>query len=152
MLKIIAPALFIVVASGTAAMAQTSIPAVQLQREAQLERLRPGAERMRQFEAHRRMSEYSPVERDRVRRRAETLITQTNTTCSMVNAVDQGRTERRREIVEVSCASGLGFLLVDGAQPTAYDCWTIAQAAQVVRAENPRANVGTLCSLPENGG
>lgn len=117
-----------------------------------LEPMRVGAARMQQFESIRRLAAYSPAERERVRRRADDLLSSTNTSCELGNAVQLGQTERRRDIIEVSCSSGLGFLLVDGSPPDAFDCLQIAEVAQRVRAENPRADVGTQCSLPENGG
>ena len=42
-------------------------------------------------------------------------------------------------------------LLVNG-QPKQVDCLEIAEVARRVRMDNPRADVGSQCSLPENGG
>lgn len=121
-------------------------------REQRLEPMRAGAASMQQFESVRRLAAYSPAERQRVRRRADELLASTSTSCELNNAVQLGRTERRRDIIEVSCSSGLGYLLVDGSPPAAFDCLEIAEVARRVRVDNPRADVGSQCGLPENGG
>lgn len=148
-------ALGLAVSAATLAEAQAinqTVPGHSPGREAQLAPMREGAARMQQFESVRRLAEYSPAERQRVHRRATGLLTASNTSCDIVNAVQLGMTERRRDIIEVSCSSGFGYLLVGGSPTTAYDCLQIAEAARVVRVNNPRADVGSQCVLPENGG
>jgi len=139
-------------AASVQAQANPNAGDMGTERERLLEPMRPGAARMQQFESVRRMNAYSPAERNRVRRRAADLLAASNTTCEVVNAVQVGLTERRREIVEVSCSSGFGYLLVAGTPTMAYDCMQIAEIARRVRAENPRADVGSQCTLEENGG
>ncbi|MBX9616434.1 MAG: hypothetical protein K2X25_12630 [Caulobacteraceae bacterium] len=95
---------------------------------------------------------FSPAVRQRAFRRAESLLAASRTSCDVVNAALLGRTERQRDVVEVACASGLGYILVDGRTPAAFDCLQIAQTAAVVRINDPRANLGSRCRLRENGG
>ena len=133
-------ALGLAVSAATLAEAQAinqTVPGHSPGREAQLAPMREGAARMQQFESVRRLAEYSPAERQRVHRRASGLLTASNTS---------------RDIIVVSCSSGFGYLLVGGSPTTAYDCLQIAEAARVVRVNNPRADVGSQCVLPENGG
>lgn len=144
-------------AAGSAATAQAqminqAIPGNSPAREAIVDPMRAAAARMNSFEASRRMAEHSPADYQRLQRRAAELLTATNTSCEVVNAAELGHTERRRDIVEVACSSGYGYILVGSSPPAAYDCWQLSQAAQVVRASNPRADVGSQCGLPENGG
>lgn len=110
------------------------------------------ATRLQNFEVARRVARYSPIEHQRVQRRAATLLADTNTSCDVVSAAELGRTERHRDVVEVACSSGYGYILVGSSPPAAYDCWQLSQAAQVVRASNQRADVGSQCRLRENGG
>jgi hypothetical protein len=121
-------------------------------RERLLEPMRPGAARMQQFESVRRLNAYSAAGRQRAIRQAQSLLAASHTSCDVVNAAQVGRTERRRDIVEVACSNGYGYILVDGTTPAAFDCLQIAEAAAALRRENPRADVGSQCSLNENGG
>ena len=105
-----------------------------------------------QFEASRRLQIYSPAERDRVRRQAQRLMSQTDKSCDVTTAVKVGRTDDRRDLFEVACASGMGYVVVSGARVTTYDCQQLAEAARIVRTSNANADVGTQCTLPENGG
>lgn len=95
---------------------------------------------------------YTNLERQRVFRRADTLLSASHTNCEVTNAAQLGRTERQRDIVEVACANGYGYILVDGSTPAAFDCLQIAQATAVVQRERSRRGVGVQCALDENGG
>lgn len=95
---------------------------------------------------------YTNLERQRVFRRANTLLSASRTNCEVTNAARLGRTERQRDIVEVACANGYGYILVDGSAPAAFDCLQIAQATVVVQRERSRRGVGVQCMLDENGG
>lgn len=156
MLKLVVAAIALVLGVGSAepTKAQTTpyTGDIGSQREMRIAPLRPGAERMQQFESVRRLNQNSPAAYERIRRRAQSLLAASNTSCNLVNAVELGRTERRRDIIEVSCASGLGYILVSGTPPTVFDCLQIAQVARRVRRDNPRADVGSQCTLAENGG
>ena len=140
---------------ASAASAQSGFPQFTDEgsvRAQQNERRQPGQTAAQQFEANRRLQSYSPAERDRIRRQAQRLMSQTTEPCDVSNAVKVGRTEDRRDLFEVACASGLGYVLVSGARVTIYDCQKLAGAARLVRASNANADVGTQCTLPENGG
>lgn len=95
---------------------------------------------------------YNNLERQRLFRRADTLLSASLTNCDVTNAAQLGRTERQRDIVEVACANGYGYILVDGSTPAAFDCLEIAQATAVVQRERSRRGVGVQCTLDENGG
>ncbi len=139
-------------AAAQAQMINQGVPGNSAAREARLAPMREAAARMNQFETTRRLAEHSPAEYQRLQRRAAELLEATHTSCDVVNAAELGMTERRRDILEVACSSGFGYILVGSSPPAAYDCWQLAQAAQAVRASNPRADVGSQCALRENGG
>lgn len=145
-------ALLACAATAQAQAINQGIPGNSPAREAIVDPMRAAAARMNSFEATRRMAEHSPAEYQRVQRRAAELLTATNTSCDVVGAASHGQTERHRDILEVACSSGYGYILIGSSPPTAYDCLQLADAARVVRASNPRANVGSQCRLPENGG
>lgn len=139
-------------AGGALAQANPNAGDMGTARERLIEPMRPGAARMQQFESVRRLNAYSPAQRQRAIRQAQSLLSASHTSCDVVNAAQVGRTERRRDILEVACSNGYGYLLVDGPTPAAFDCLQIAQAAAALRRENPRADVGSQCTLSENGG
>lgn len=139
-------------AGAQAQMINQGVPGNSAAREARLAPMRDAAVRMQQFETTRRLAEHSPAEYQRVQRRVAELLAATQTSCDVVNAAELGLTERRRDILEVACSSGFGYILVGSSPPAVYDCWRLAQAAEAVRATNRRANVGSQCGLPENGG
>jgi len=95
---------------------------------------------------------FTNLERQRVFRRADALLSASRTNCDVTNAARLGRTERQRDIVEVACANGYGYILVDGSTPAAFDCLEIARATAVVQRERSRRGVGVQCTLNENGG
>ena len=80
---------------------------------------------------------------------AQAALTATNTSCQLTNAISPGRSGSAN-IFEVACASGLGFILTDGDQPTSRNCIIVAQQAEEARQENPNAAAQVTCSLPEN--
>lgn len=143
------------VLGASAAAAQSGFPQFTDEgsvRAKQNERRQPSQVAAQQFEANRRLQSYSPAERDRLRRQVQRLMRQTTESCDIFNAVRVGRTEDRRELFEVSCANGLGYVLVSGPQVTIYDCQQLAEAARIVRSSDANADVGTQCTLSENGG
>ena len=80
---------------------------------------------------------------------AQAVVTATNTSCDIVNAVSPGR-NGDINIYEVACASGLGHILTDGAQPASRNCIIVAQQAEEFARENPDAPAQVTCALPEN--
>lgn len=81
---------------------------------------------------------------------ARRLLGQTAVTCDVVEAYDHGEVRRRHNIYEVDCAAGNGYLLLEDDPVQVFDCAAIARAAAQVRATDPRADVGTQCTLPGN--
>ena len=143
--------------SGAAsAHAQTAPDYAALDRQSGVWNDRPGASAAmartlaRAFD--RDIQPYTNLERQRVFRRADTLLSASGTNCDVTDAAQLGRTERQRDIVEVACANGYGYILVDGSTPAAFDCLQIAQATAVVQRERSRRGVGVQCTLDENGG
>ena len=80
---------------------------------------------------------------------AQAVVTATNTVCDVVNAVSPGR-NGDINIYEVACATGLGHILTDGAQPASRNCIIVAQQAEEYARENPDAPAQVTCTLPEN--
>lgn len=80
---------------------------------------------------------------------AQTALTATGETCVITNAslISQSETG---DAFEVSCQNGPGFAVIASTPPQAFDCVILAGQADLLRAGDPNAEVGTLCSLPAN--
>ena len=143
-------ALLVVVAAG-AAGAQTIPSANELRLNAQREALAPTLRLLDRQDANMRLRAYSSEELREVDEQTRRVLSQTGTSCDIVEAVRIGQTVRRRDLFEVACANGYGYVLMNGQTPAAYDCWTLARVAAALRRSDRRADVGTQCRLERNG-
>ena len=145
------PALLVAAAAG-AAGAQTIPSANELRLNAQREALAPTLRLLDRQDANMRLRAYSSEELREVDEQTRRVLSQTGTSCDIVEAVRVGQTVRRRDLFEVACANGYGYILMNGATPAAYDCWTLARIGLALRRENPRSIIGTQCGLERNVG
>lgn len=116
------------------------------------ERMQPTLDLLNRQDANMRLRAYSPEEMREVEEQTTGILAATGTSCDVVEAVRVGQTVRRRDLFEVSCANGYGYMLMNGATPAAWDCWTLAQVGVAARRSDPYANVGSQCGLEANGG
>lgn len=118
----------------------------------QKEKFQPTIDRLNRQDAMMRLRAFSPAEIREVEEQTQRVLVATGTSCDVVEAVRVGQTVRRRDLFEVACANGYGYILMNGATPAAYDCWTLARIGLALRRENPRSNIGTQCGLERNVG
>lgn len=81
---------------------------------------------------------------------ARELLTQAGLGCQATASVELGETRNRREIYEVDCAAGPGYILVEGPPTQTFSCLQLSAEAARRRAEDPNADVGSQCALPGN--
>lgn len=118
----------------------------------QKERMMPTLDRLNRQDATMRLRAFSPEEIREVEAQTTRVLSQTGTSCDVVEAVRVGQTIRRRDLFEVACANGYGYILMNGPSPQAYDCWRLAQVGAALRRSDPRADIGSQCRLESNGG
>lgn len=116
------------------------------------EKMQPTLDLLNRQDANMRLRAYSPEELREIEEQTSDVLSRTGTACEVVESVRVGQTIRRRDVFEVACANGYGYLLTNGPTPAAYDCWTIAQVGLAIRREDPHADVGSQCGLDRNGG
>lgn len=81
---------------------------------------------------------------------AQAQATAAGLTCQVSQAVLLGVTAEQAPMYEAACATGPGYILVASTPPQAVDCVILAGQAQIDRAKDPAAIIGTQCSLPAN--
>jgi hypothetical protein len=81
---------------------------------------------------------------------AQAALTAANTDCQATEAKFLGQLEGDASLYEAVCASGPGYLVITSTPPQAVDCIIVSASAEAKRAEDPNADVGTLCTLPAN--
>src|SRR5690606_2812003 len=81
---------------------------------------------------------------------AQTALTGIGVNCQVSQANSLGLSADKAAIMEVACATGPGYLLVTSTPPTAANCLAMAESARRTQAEDPKADPGLLCTMPEN--
>lgn len=81
---------------------------------------------------------------------AEALLTATNTTCQIGETVLRGQIGQGENVYEVTCATGPGYVLIGTTPPISADCVLLAGQADITRARDPAADVGTQCEIASN--
>lgn len=81
---------------------------------------------------------------------ARELLTAANLDCRTTATLELGETRNRRQVYEVDCASGPGYILVEGSPPQTFGCLQLSAEAARRRAADPNADVGSQCGLPGN--
>ena len=81
---------------------------------------------------------------------AQALATATSTPCQVTSAELRGVTPAQEKLYEAVCATGPGFVFISSTPPVAADCILLAGQAEIERARDPAADVGTQCVNPVN--
>lgn len=140
------------VAGSVAAQTPPGPSINELRLNSQREALAPTLRLLNRQDAMVRLRTFSPEELREVEEQTRLVLDRTGTACEVVEAVRVGQTSRRRDLFEVACANGYGYILMNGPSPQAYDCWRLAQVGAALRRSDPRANIGSQCGLDSNGG
>lgn len=82
--------------------------------------------------------------------RAQVIATAANVNCQVTQANLLGQTDTQALTYEAACATGPGFILIGSTPPQAVDCVLLAGQAEIERARDPAADVGTQCVIPQN--
>jgi hypothetical protein len=61
-----------------------------------------------------------------------------------------GQTAEGALSYEAACATGPGYIVIGSTPPQAIDCVLLAGQADIERARDPAADVGTQCVIPQN--
>ena len=81
---------------------------------------------------------------------AQAALTAASASCQVTEAKLLGKVEGGSSLYEAVCASGPGYLVVASTPPQAMDCILLKASADAKKAEDPEADVGTVCTLPAN--
>ncbi|NBW06863.1 MAG: hypothetical protein EBR82_02425 [Caulobacteraceae bacterium] len=73
-----------------------------------------------------------------------------NVSCSVVDAALLGYNADQQGVYEVSCGSGMGYVVAAASPPTVTDCVTLAGRAELERAQDPSAPPALTCKLTGN--
>lgn len=91
-----------------------------------------------------------PVPERLVRERTAEILAQAGTPCEIVAAYNPGETRQRKDIYEVACREGPGYLVVAADAPAILNCLHLAATEEVLRAADPDRPVTSLCLLDGN--
>ncbi|WP_298159667.1 hypothetical protein [Brevundimonas sp.] len=81
---------------------------------------------------------------------AQAIATSASVACQVNQANFLGQTAEGAKSYEAACATGPGYILISSAPPLAVDCVLLAGQAEIDRARDPLADVGTQCVIPQN--
>jgi hypothetical protein len=73
-----------------------------------------------------------------------------NVECRVVDASLLGYNAAQQGVYEVSCGSGMGYVVAASAPPAVTDCVTLAGRADIARAQDPAAPAPLVCKLAGN--
>ncbi|NBW06864.1 MAG: hypothetical protein EBR82_02430 [Caulobacteraceae bacterium] len=73
-----------------------------------------------------------------------------NVECRVVDAALLGYNADQQGVYEVSCGSGMGYVVAAASPPAVTDCVTLAGRAELERAQNPAAPPALTCKLTGN--
>ena len=85
-----------------------------------------------------------------VRERTAGILAAAGTPCDIVAAYNPGITRQRKEIYEVACREGPGYLVVETDSPAILNCLHLAATEEAQRAEDPTRPATSLCLLDGN--
>lgn len=91
-----------------------------------------------------------PPTPEELAQRAQVIATAANVGCQVTQANLLGQTDTGALSYEAVCASGPGYILINSTPPQAVDCILLAGQADIERARDPAADVGTQCTIPQN--
>ncbi len=81
---------------------------------------------------------------------AQAIATSASVACQVSQANFLGLAPDGAKSYEAVCATGPGYILMASAPPLAVDCVLLAGQAEIDRARDPLADVGTQCAIPQN--
>lgn len=81
---------------------------------------------------------------------AQAIVTSASLACQVTQANFLGQTAEGAKSYETVCATGPGYIVINSAPPMAVDCVLLAGQAEIDRARDPAADVGTQCLIPQN--
>lgn len=81
---------------------------------------------------------------------AQAVATSANVPCQVIQANFLGQTAEGDKSYEAACATGPGYILLATTPPQAFDCVLLSAQADIDRARDPAAAIGTLCVIPQN--
>jgi hypothetical protein len=73
-----------------------------------------------------------------------------NVECRVVDAALLGYNSDQQGVYEVSCGSGMGYVVAASAPPAVTDCVTLSSRADMARAQDPAAPPALQCKLASN--
>ncbi|NBW06862.1 MAG: hypothetical protein EBR82_02420 [Caulobacteraceae bacterium] len=73
-----------------------------------------------------------------------------NVECRVVDAALLGYNADQQGVYEVSCGSGMGYVVAAASPPSVTDCVTLAGRAELIRAQDPAAPAALTCKLNGN--
>ncbi|MCS6625017.1 hypothetical protein N0B44_19050 [Roseibacterium beibuensis] len=85
-----------------------------------------------------------------VRERTAQILAEAGTPCDIVAAYNPGATRQRKEIYEIACREGPGYLVVATEAPAILNCLHLAATEEAQRAADPSRPVTSLCLLEGN--
>lgn len=85
-----------------------------------------------------------------VRERTARILAEAGTPCDIVAAYNPGETRHRKEIFEVACREGPGYLVVEADAPAIFNCLHLAATEEALRAGDPTRPAASLCLLDGN--
>ncbi len=81
---------------------------------------------------------------------AQAIATAAANPCQVTEANLLGQTAEGAKSYEAACATGPGYVLIGTTPPQAVDCVLLAGQAEIDRARDPAADVGTQCTIAQN--
>ena len=91
-----------------------------------------------------------PVPERLVRERTAEILAQAGTPCEIVAAHNPGETRQRKQIYEIACREGPGYIVVAADAPAILNCLHLAATEEAQRAADPSQPVTSLCLLDGN--
>lgn len=85
-----------------------------------------------------------------VRERTAEIFAAAGVPCEIVAAHNPGETRQRKDIYEVACREGPGYLVVAIDRPAILNCLHLAATEEVLRSADPTRPVTSLCLLDQN--
>lgn len=85
-----------------------------------------------------------------VRERTAEILTRSGVPCDIVAAHNPGETRQRKEIYEIACREGPGYLVIATDAPAILNCLHLAATEEAQRAADASRPVTSLCLLDQN--
>lgn len=85
-----------------------------------------------------------------VRERTAAIFAAAGVPCEIVAAHNPGETRQRKDIYEVACREGPGYLVVAADAPAILNCLHLAATEEALRVADPTRPVTSLCLLDQN--